>query len=164
MSIRSTCWWPAEFLLPDPTDRHSPWIPPSPPASRPFRDWLREQAPKVGYDPSNDRLQRSGWMAAIARAAGMQESQISRAVAGRSMQMPGYRALAAALGTTTLEVLLRAGVLTAADLPEDRLPGPVEPVADTKAFASLRGIPIEHLDFYVQAVNAITDSFGRPEK
>lgn len=82
---------------------------------RPFKDWLSDRAADRGYDVKPG----GGGRSALARAADVSPAQIGRALDGHAIPSTDtLRALAAPLGVTYVEMLMRAGVIGLDDMIE----------------------------------------------
>lgn len=119
-----------------------------------FVDWLRERAAASGFDPDS-----RGGIAALARAAGVDASPVSRALGGKMVpKIDTQRALARALGVEPREMYVRSGTIAAEDL-LDGLPQEPESVneVDLEAVAARLGVPPERQDVFIQAALAMAE-------
>lgn len=127
-----------------------------------FALWLRSLAAKAGYDPDS-----RGGIAALARAAGTDRGQTSRALRGETR--PGIDNLRAwtktlneaGVNVTLRDMLINSGTLLAEDLPQ---PGetPPPPISQMDLYEVARqfGVPEDKLHLFVRSVESVAEAFA----
>jgi transcriptional regulator with XRE-family HTH domain len=116
-----------------------------------FGTWLRERAEAAGYDTA-----QRGWIASLAREAGVDRGQLSRALNDNVIpRVEKQEALAAALGVPFLHMLIRSGTIHQAGETQAPGPGPVT----LRAYARAAGVPQDRLDLWLHTVEAVTETF-----
>lgn len=126
-----------------------------------FSRWLRTLAAQAGYDPDT-----RGGVAALARDAGTDRGQTSRAMRGELKPSIAYlRAWtnlfqSKGLQVTLRDMLIKSGTVEPDDLPA---PGDTPPVAasiDLYAVARTFGIPDSRAHLFVSTVAALAQTFA----
>jgi transcriptional regulator with XRE-family HTH domain len=131
----------------------------------PFARWLRQKAAEAGY-PKEVR----GSVSRLAKAAGIDVGQTSRALEGKAVPNPdSLRQLARAVHVSVIEMFIEAGVIRPEDINEAFTPdgdadqsmysAPSFDRASTedsrKARGRRLGVPEKGLDLYVRLVERI---------
>jgi hypothetical protein len=132
-----------------------------------FATWLRDLAAQAGYDPDT-----RGGIAALARAAGTDRGQTSRALRGEARPKVDYlRAYTQAFNRAGVNVTLREMLIRSGTLLEDDLPRPGEtpppPVSQLDLYRIAReqfGIPEDKLHLFVRSVESVANAFADEPK
>lgn len=124
---------------------------------REFAPWLRHLAKRAGYD-----LDTRGGQGALADAAGINRTILSRTLSSKSRpSIDTLRALAPLLPTTLRELLVRSGWTTEEELPApDAAPPPPIEEIDLYAVARKFGIASDKIELFVRIVESNAEAFA----
>lgn len=101
-----------------------------------FARWLRERLVELGYDLSTPR---AGGQAEFARRAGISHPVVSRTLRGQNTPTPDVlEVMAPVLKVPLRELLVRAGILTEDELPQESSPAGDRPTPEQ--LAAMAGI------------------------
>lgn len=124
-----------------------------------FTAWLREKARAAGFDPDV-----RGGIAALAKAAGVDQAPVSRALSGSMVpKVDTQRALAKAFGIQPMEMYIRSGTISAEDVAEAGLEVPSSDVSPTvEAIADRWKVPAERRDMLYGIFDAVAQQVAKP--
>jgi transcriptional regulator with XRE-family HTH domain len=120
-----------------------------------YGKWLSARAADAGFDPKV-----RGSLSALADAAGTDPGQTSRALTGKTIpSIETQRALAAPLGLSLTEMLVRSGMLKPDDLPVGTIVIN-ETTADLSAIADELGVPAAQRTLFQRLVESVAEQLA----
>lgn len=125
-----------------------------------FAAWLRDKARAAGFDPDV-----RGGIAALAKAAGVDQAPVSRALSGAmTPKVDTQRALAKAFGIQPMEMYVRSGTISAEDVAEAGLDVPTSTTSPTvDAVADRWNVPAERRDLLLGIFDAVAQQVAKPQ-
>lgn len=127
-----------------------------------FTEWLRATVTAAGFN-----LDERGGVRAFAEAAGTDPGQTSRALAGKTSR-PSIEYLSTWTRTlrmrgsqvTMREMLIRAGWVTAEELPDEDTTLPSTKDVDLNAVAEALGVPDNRRALFIASVQSVAKTFA----